>query len=363
MSFPELVPFAPIFPSTTATRSSRRYVFTHYFAEAEIIPELQSEREHAEFLRQTSRNELVYAIWQLERCPETGRLHYQGFLALNAKTTMGGIRLRFPQLRGHLEPSLAKNQDRAIEYCRKRDTRVAGPWSWGVPPVTGKGNRSDLMIVSEKIINRESMQTIALQHGPTYIRYNKGMEKLAQRAQVQEKTWNTAIIVFYGTPGSGKTFSARSLANKHSANILPPYIWMFQRTGACTWWDGYVGQEDVLIDEFANNFPFHEALVLLDNYATTVQCKGGTTNFMPKRIWITSMEPPERWYPNQGEHREALYRRLTHVYAWDGTYADDSVSVIRTKEPDRPSDYELNIPELPIIFRPMQRIRIDLSGE
>ena len=49
--------------------------------------------------------------------------------------------------------------------------------------------------------------------------------------------------VIWGAPGIGKTSKARDLAG-------PEAFWLSRPAGQTAWWDGYVGQEVVVIDEF-----------------------------------------------------------------------------------------------------------------
>lgn len=71
-------------------------------------------------------------IYQLERCPKTGSLHYQGYLNLKVKKRKGelGNLLSGLGMKG-VEPSIASNAGRtALKcYCMKTQTRVSGPWA------------------------------------------------------------------------------------------------------------------------------------------------------------------------------------------------------------------------------------------
>jgi hypothetical protein len=64
--------------------------------------------------------------------------------------------------------------------------------------------------------------------------------------------------------------------------------------------DGYEGQEDVVIDEFYGWITRDLMCRLCDRYPFMVHTKGGMTNFYPKRVWITSNSPPDAWWPKIG---------------------------------------------------------------
>jgi len=76
------------------------------------------------------------------------------------------------------------------------------------------------------------------------------------------------------------------------------------------WFDGYVGQDDVIFEEFRGDIKFGQLLMLLDRYKMQVPVKGGFVNWCPKRIFITSPKPPQEWYMNIEDKRQ-LYRRIT----------------------------------------------------
>lgn len=70
-----------------------------------------------------------YTVFQLERAPETGKLHFQGFLQLKQPRCMNGVKAI---IGGNPHLEICKNHDKAVEYAQKEETRVAGPWSEGV---------------------------------------------------------------------------------------------------------------------------------------------------------------------------------------------------------------------------------------
>jgi RNA helicase len=73
------------------------------------------------------------------------------------------------------------------------------------------------------------------------------------------------------------------------------------------WWDGYEGEDDVIIDDFrADLCPFHELLRLFDRYPHRVQFKGGSREFNSKRIFVTCNKHPWEIYTKDGREREDL---------------------------------------------------------
>lgn len=70
-------------------------------------------------------------VFQIERCPDSGKLHFQWAARWKSQVRMSRIRKMFGE--GHYQ-RLGADED-AIGYCTKPESRVAGPWmkGWFVP--------------------------------------------------------------------------------------------------------------------------------------------------------------------------------------------------------------------------------------
>jgi len=82
-----------------------------------------------------------------------------------------------------------------------------------------------------------------------------------------------------------------------------------------TWWDGYEGQHTVIIDEFYSWLRYDFFLRLTDRYPLQVETKGGSVQFVSRRIVFTSNTQPTEWYPNI-QDRAAFNRRIGAVFAF-----------------------------------------------
>lgn len=79
------------------------------------------------------------AIVQKEKCPDTEKIHYQGFMELKSSMRFGGIKTILRCDSAHLEKRKGTPLQ-AWEYCAKEESRVEGPWQYGDPP-KGQGHR------------------------------------------------------------------------------------------------------------------------------------------------------------------------------------------------------------------------------
>lgn len=87
-------------------------------------------------------NEMVYLVYQEEKCPDTGRLHIQGFVQLKNRTTYKRVK----EILGaecHLEPMRGTAQQ-AADYCKKADSKVPGGRAFEGGELRVQGKRMDL---------------------------------------------------------------------------------------------------------------------------------------------------------------------------------------------------------------------------
>lgn len=107
--------------------------------------------------------------------------------------------------------------------------------------------------------------------------------------------------VFWGRTGTGKSRRAWEEAGLQAYSKDP-------RT---KWWDGYMGQNDVVIDEFRGTIDISHLLRWLDRYPVRVENKGGSVSLSATRFWFTSNLDPRMWYPDVDQQTvDALMRRI-----------------------------------------------------
>lgn len=247
----------------------------------------------------TGWEDLRFGIYQAER-GEAGTPHYQGYLAFTTPKRLGAVRRLIE--RAHWEPARGTEQQN-IDYCTKDISRLDGPWTMGERG--GQGKRNDLADVKQLLDGGGTADDIAQSHFGVWLRYRESLH-VYQRLHGQSRNWQTDLIVICGPPGSGKSRLAHNIA-EHDA------FWF----AGGNWWDGYHGQRCVVIDEFSGGIPWHLFLRLADRYPLSVEVKGGTREFVPHSIIITSNRRPEEWYSQEkfGHLLQALYRRIS-LFMW-----------------------------------------------
>ena len=108
----------------------------------------------------------------------------------------------------------------------------------------------------------------------------------------------------YGPPGVGKSRGARTrfptLYNK----------------GFSKWWDGYQGQETVLLDDLSpeHKWMSHHVKVWADHYPFTGEQKGSACLIRPKRIIVTSNYHPDDIWKDDPVLLTAIKRRFQIIH-------------------------------------------------
>lgn len=246
--------------------------------------------------------EVEYAVWQREKGAQ-GTEHLQGYIVF--KGTKQRTWVNNHCCKAHWEPRKGSHSQ-AVEYCTKEDTRVAGPWECGTAPAPKEpGKRSDLISLKRKLDTGVTLKQVAEDEElfPVVARHYKFVQ-LYRQLTGKQRDWPVFTQVLWGPPGVGKSRKARDLAG-------PEAFWLSRPAGNTVWWDGYVGQEVVVIDEFYGWIPLDMMLRLLDRYPLNVETKGGGTPIGIKKVIITSNVPPIEWYKQMPPSRlNALWRRL-----------------------------------------------------
>lgn len=244
-----------------------------------------------------------YAVWQLEMSPTTQRLHLQGYAEFESPTRISKLR----QLVGESVHGESRKGTRAqaIAYCKKEESRILGPWDVGSVTSIQQGKRSDLDRVADSIMAGESLHSVIADHPVQYIRYRRGIEALiTHRLQERADSWREVTVsIYYGDTGTGKT--RKALDENVSRFILDQ--------GDRIWFDGYTGQDTLIIDDFYGWIKFGYLLRVLDGHPLRLEIKGGHTYALWTSVIITSNKPWAEWYSCISETQTAaLKRRINH---------------------------------------------------
>lgn len=243
-----------------------------------------------------------YLCGQLE---EAGHRHFQGYLELPVTRRVAWLKSNLSPT-AHFERRMG-DQEQAIDYTRKEDdTTIEGTWIELGELATNQGKRNDLLEIKAKLDDGMSMLQVAEDHFGSWCHARRSLEAYVQMKQTKRDI-NTAPIVevHFGPPGVGKT-----------ALAWTRYPDLYTKSPKNKWWDGYVGQDTVLLDDFKAWFPWSYLMQLLDRYPMQVETKGGFVHMRATRFIITCNVHPAQWYHSEKCPFEALARRVTDYFDW-----------------------------------------------
>ena len=165
-----------------------------------------------------------------------------------------------------------------------------------------KRQRTDIQEIRDELIAGDNIQEI--------------MKKARTQGQVQfaEKWYKymgdplpkgTKIQIFwyYGCTGTGKT--------RRVLDQCDPFIPTSHK-----WWDGYEGQDSVLLDDIRADWcKPAELLRLIDpyRYQYRVEIKGGVRHLIATKIWVTCPWHPRDFWKDTDEDPGQILRRLTEL--------------------------------------------------
>jgi len=223
---------------------------------------------------------------------ENGTEHLQGYIYCKEAITFSSLKKKIT--RAHIEVSKGSPMDNSV-YCQKDGNIFI---EFGKLPK--QGARTDIQRTVETLKEGANMRAISnsannyqcIKMAEVWLKYNE-----------EPRDWKPEVRWYHGPTGVGKTKSAREWLGDDIYTCLD----------SIKWFEGYDSHENVLIDDFRKDFcKFHQLLKLLDRYEYKVETKGGSRQFVAKKIAITSPYPPQYVYEIR-EDVNQLVRRIDSI--------------------------------------------------
>lgn len=191
-------------------------------------------------------------------------------------------------------------------YCSKDDNfEEFGKISY-------QGERTDIEVFRDAIFSGLSEYELIMSFASMMAKYDRFYQRCRNiylQKEVAKKN-TPEITVLVGNPGTGKT---RYIYDNNDHDEIYK-LEIGDGSSGSLFWDGYNGQDVILIDDFHNNIKLDYMLRLLDRYPMRLQIKGGVTYRCASKIYITSNLTVDQWYPNCRDiHRRAIARRINNI--------------------------------------------------
>lgn len=257
-----------------------------------------TEEEYNSIKEWVEGDDVTYAVVAKE-VGEQGTPHLQVALTFRVAKRRTTVSKLPGMARAWLEPT--KDLVAWRNYCTKADKEAL------IKDGRKQGKRADLDRAIEEL-EAGGMTSLISNYASTYVRYSSGFERLASRFQTPRDPRHPPEVVWiYGPTGLGKSRFVHEAEQD---------LWVSLSTHK--WWDGYVQQRAILIDDMRASWaPFNELLRVLDRYPYRAEKKGGTIQVNSPRIYITTQFPPHVLYNPEnrtGEDIKQLLRRITTLY-------------------------------------------------
>lgn len=245
-----------------------------------------------------------YVCGQLERGEENGYRHYQVYVELTSPQRMSWIKKWIGTDSIHCEQRKGTRMQ-AREYCMKAETRIGIPFELGEWERGGQGARADLLGVYDMLKEDTPLLTILDTKPIEFMKFHRGIREAqfliqAKAAQRFRKVKTTCLI---GAAGTGKTrvvYDLHGFDNVFKLDHSDPL-----------WFDGYNGEDVLLIDDFYGWIKWGMFLNILDGYPLRIPVKGSFTWANWTKVFITSNKEVPTWYV-RGCPPE-LKRRITAI--------------------------------------------------
>lgn len=251
-----------------------------------------SENELPEWT-QTLPSGIRYVKGQQEVGSTTGYRHWQLVVAYPNPVSLSRVKQDFGE-RAHCERSRSSAADK---YVWKDDTYVEGSRFQLGEKAIKRNDANDWERVWE-LARTGRLEEIDAQIRLQHYRTLRIIRSDYSEPVAMERNCN----VYWGVTGTGKSRTAWAEAGLQA----------YPKDPRTKWWDGYLNQEHVVIDEFRGSIDPAHLLRWLDRYPVLVEIKGSSIPLVAKTIWITSNLSPDEWYPDLDEEtKKALRRRMT----------------------------------------------------
>lgn len=251
--------------------------------------------------------------------------HLQCFIQYKIRTKFSTVKNQLP--RAHIEPMMGTPQQ-ASDYCKKDgDFMEFGEMVDVTSGSSGGKKKAENFRKMIELAKKDRMDEIIDIDPVSYVQHYHAFKRIRQdHPQEIDDLDKIDNIWYYGEPGVGKSYRAR----KENPNR---YLKCFNK-----WWDGYRGQDVVLLDDFDLKHEYLSQYLKnwCDVYAFGAEMKGTTVLIRPKRIVVTSNYRIEEIW-TEPMLQAALVRRFKQIEVfkdWDEAEGEPQVPQNQLEELD-----------------------------
>lgn len=266
----------------------------------------------------------VYQCEQGKQGGEQGYRHVQWCARFKKQMLFSTVRINMGILKGWTRGIVgADGLARLVNYCSKEDTRIEGPFGTkGKEAVLSEGKgksgtRTDILKFRKWRMENPNVRVheVPEEHLQCVAKYPRLFDQLAY-GKPRKVTFKRAYVL-YGKSGVGKTARAKLMAEELKMDY-------YLKNASNLWWDGYTGQECIIIDEVRAGQAGAAAKEILTMFLQMLdpedcflaQVKGSFSYLNAKLFIFTSPVHPSQWFHHadyEDDPATQLLRRFTKV--------------------------------------------------
>jgi hypothetical protein len=138
-----------------------------------------------------------------------------------------------------------------------------------------------------------------------YLQVNK-VNMLYHHKRNNQNYRKVEVYVYWGLGGTGKT---RKVFDENP-NVFRCNNW---KAFNGLIFDGYDGEDVILLDDFCGNIPFNFFLNIIDGHPLSVKVKYGHVSVNYTKVFITSTKIPTLWYPSHQTNTDDYMNIFTEI--------------------------------------------------
>lgn len=249
--------------------------------------------------------------------------HTHIFIACSSAVRFSTIKNRFPIAHIDLaKGSCQQNRDYVFKEGKwknteKNETKLPDQqFEWGTIPIERQGARNDLADLYDMIKSGLSNFEI-MEENPDFMLQIDKLDK-ARQVVHEEKYKNVfrelEVVYIWGKTGTGKT---KGVMEKFGYDHVYR-VTNYNHGG----FDGYKGQDVLILEEFRSSFNIQELLVYLDGYPLELPCRYANKVACFTKVFILSnvdlLEQYPREFDSSSETWNAFIRRIHKVITYTG---------------------------------------------
>jgi len=244
-----------------------------------------------------------YLVFGYEIAPTTGTPHLQGFVSWDSPRS-------FDKFKASISPSLSvRTCDMPAkvnaEYCKKTDTKDPAkppPGYEEFGEIPRQGERTDWCVALSQIKSGSPVEEV-VENQPQLLPCIRALDTFKAKL-LKPLNRDVEVIVLWGDAGSGKSrWAYETYPNLYSKPVAK---------ASGNYFDGYTGQDTLLLDDFYGDIKYTDLLRVIDRYPYHAPVSGSHVWAQWNRVIITSNKPPEKWYAVG--LTPALRRRLHKIF-------------------------------------------------